>query len=110
MISKGSSWTILFVDETNLISLIFGGLIFIIFFFVYWFLLQIYLLKLQVFPKKVGCFILIIIGTYSYSNYGAHVLMALILGFLGYIFIKVNIPPIPIVLGFVMAQSLNRIK
>ena len=52
------------------------------------------------------------IGTYSYSNYGAHVLMALILGFLGYIFIKVNIPPIPIVLGFVMSpiieQNLNR--
>ena len=56
--------------------------------------------------------ILIIIGTYSYSNYGAHVLMSLILGFLGYIFIKVNIPPIPIVLGFVMSpiieQNLNR--
>ena len=36
----------------------------------------------------------------------------LILGFLGYIFIKVNIPPIPIVLGFVMSpiieQNLNR--
>ena len=64
--------------------------------------------------KRLGCFvmILIIIGTYSYSNYGAHVLMALILGFLGYIFIKVNIPPIPIVLGFVMSpiieQNLNR--
>lgn len=56
--------------------------------------------------------ILIIIGTYSYSNYGAHVIMSLILGFMGYIFLKVNIPAIPIVLGFVMSpiieQNLNR--
>jgi len=56
--------------------------------------------------------ILIIIGTYSYSNYGAHVIMSLILGFIGYIFLKVNIPAIPIVLGFVMGpiieQNLNR--
>ena len=56
--------------------------------------------------------ILIIIGTYSYSNYGAHVIMSLILGFVGYIFLKVNIPAIPIVLGFVMGpiieQNLNR--
>ena len=56
--------------------------------------------------------VLIIIGTYSYSNYGAHVIMSLILGFMGYIFIKVNIPAIPIVLGFVMSpiieENLNR--
>lgn len=56
--------------------------------------------------------VLIIIGTYSYSNYGAHVIMSLILGFMAYIFIKVNIPAIPIVLGFVMSpiieENLNR--
>ena len=38
--------------------------------------------------------------------------MSLILGFMAYIFIKVNIPAIPIVLGFVMSpiieENLNR--
>ena len=55
--------------------------------------------------------ILIIMNIFI-RNYGAHVIMSLILGFIGYIFLKVNIPAIPIVLGFVMGpiieQNLNR--
>ena len=117
MISKGVvPGPFLFVDETNLISLIFGGLIFTNIFLlcIGFFATNLFAKVTSISKKRLGCFvmILIIIGTYSYSNYGAHVLMALILGFLGYIFIKVNIPPIPIVLGFVMSpiieQNLNR--
>ena len=109
-------WNIELVDEKNLISLIFGGLIFTNIFLlcIGFFATNLFAKVTSISKKRLGCFvmILIIIGTYSYSNYGAHVLMALILGFLGYIFIKVNIPPIPIVLGFVMSpiieQNLNR--
>lgn len=55
---------------------------------------------------------LLIIGTYSYQNYSAHVVMALILGAMAYWFEKIRIPVIPIVLAFVMAPiieaNLNR--
>tara|TARA_B100000963_G_scaffold358576_1_gene383547 strand:+ start:1538 stop:3016 length:1479 start_codon:yes stop_codon:yes gene_type:complete len=117
MISKGVvPGPFLFVDEKNLISLIFGGLIFTNLFLlcIGFFATNLFAKVTSISKKRLGCFvmILIIIGTYSYSNYGAHVLMALILGFLGYVFMKVNIPPIPIVLGFVMSpiieQNLNR--
>ena len=117
MISKGVvPGPFLFVDEKNLISLIFGGLIVtnIFLFSVGFFATNLFSKVTSISKKKLGCFvmILIIIGTYSYSNYGAHVIMSLILGFIGYIFLKVNIPAIPIVLGFVMGpiieQNLNR--
>ncbi|MFD2031901.1 tripartite tricarboxylate transporter permease [Ancylobacter dichloromethanicus] len=55
---------------------------------------------------------LLIIGTYSYQNYSAHVVMALLLGALAYWFEKIRIPVIPIVLAFVMEPiieaNLNR--
>ncbi len=117
MISKGVvPGPFLFVDEKDLISLIFGGLIvtnlFLLFFG--FFATNLFSKVTSISKKRLGCFVmvLIIIGTYSYSNYGAHVIMSLILGFIAYIFIKVNIPAIPIVLGFVMSpiieENLNR--
>jgi putative tricarboxylic transport membrane protein len=117
MISKGVvPGPFLFVDEKDLISLIFGGLIFTnIFLLIIGFSATNLFAKVtKISKKKLGCFVLllIIIGTYSYSNYSAHVVMSLILGCLGYIFLKINIPSIPIVLGFVMGpiieQNLNR--
>ncbi len=51
--------------------------------------------------------ILIIIGTYAYQNYGAHVAMALIIGAVAYYFERLNIPPVPIVLAFVMGPIIE---
>ena len=51
--------------------------------------------------------ILIMIGTYAYQNYGAHVAMALILGAIAYYFERLNIPPVPIVLAFVMGPIIE---
>jgi len=55
---------------------------------------------------------LLVIGTYSYQNYSAHVVMALILGAMAFWFEKIRIPVIPIVLAFVMTpiieSNLNR--
>jgi putative tricarboxylic transport membrane protein len=56
-------------------------------------------------PRRVlGPFVLImiIIGTYAYKNYTPHVMMVLILGAVAYYFEKIDIPPVPIMLAFVM--------
>ncbi len=56
-------------------------------------------------PRRVlGPFVLlmIIIGTYAFKNYAPHVVMVLILGAIGYYFEKIDIPPVPIMLAFVM--------
>jgi putative tricarboxylic transport membrane protein len=51
--------------------------------------------------------ILIVIGTYAYANYGAHVVMALLIGAVAYYFDKLSIPPVPIVLAFVMGPIIE---
>jgi putative tricarboxylic transport membrane protein len=55
---------------------------------------------------------LLIIGTYSYQNYAAHVVMALALGAVAFWLEKIRVPVIPIVLAFVMGpiieSNLNR--
>lgn len=51
--------------------------------------------------------ILIMIGTYAYQNYGAHVAMALIIGAIAYYFERLEIPPVPIVLAFVMGPIIE---
>ncbi|TKT69208.1 C4-dicarboxylate ABC transporter permease [Aquamicrobium sp. LC103] len=56
--------------------------------------------------------ITLIIGTYSYQNYSAHVVMALVIGAGAYWLEKLRVPLIPIVLAFVMGPiveaNLNR--
>ncbi len=55
---------------------------------------------------------ILLIGTYSYQNYSAHVVMVLALGAAAFWLEKVRIPVIPIVLAFVMGPiieaNLNR--
>ena len=59
-------------------------------------------------PRRIlGPFvlILIVVGSFVYANYTAHVVMVLILGALAYYFEKINIPVVPIVLAFIMGRS-----
>jgi putative tricarboxylic transport membrane protein len=61
-------------------------------------------------PRRIiGPFvmILIVIGTYAYANYGAHVVMALVIGAVAYYFDKLSIPAVPIVLAFVMGPIIE---
>ncbi|MEX2449556.1 MAG: tripartite tricarboxylate transporter permease [Rhodospirillales bacterium] len=56
-------------------------------------------------PRRIiGPFvmIMILIGTYAYANYWAHVVMVLIMAAMAYYFEKLDIPTVPIVLAFVM--------
>jgi len=56
-------------------------------------------------PRRVlGPFvmIMILIGTFAYSNYWAHVVMVLVMAVMAYYFEKIDIPTVPIVLAFVM--------
>lgn len=64
--------------------------------------------------RVLGPFVLVLImlGAYAYANYSAHVVMVLVLGAAAYLFEKVNIPVVPIVLAFIMGpiieENLNR--
>lgn len=64
--------------------------------------------------RLLGPFVLLLIvmGSYAYANYTAHVVMVLVLGAIAYLFEKINIPVVPIVLAFIMGpiieQNLNR--
>lgn len=107
LISKGvAPGPLLFRNEPELIATIFAGLLFI----------NVWLLGIGfVFtrgfafvsriPRRVlGPFVLLLImlGTYAYANYAAHVIMVLILSVVAYWFQKIDIPVVPIVLAFVM--------
>jgi putative tricarboxylic transport membrane protein len=107
LISKGIvPGPLLFQKEPLLITTIFVGLIFINF----W-LLVLGLIYTRGFAyvsnisrRMLGpfVFVLIIVGTYAYANYTAHVVMVLILSVVAYWFVKLDIPVVPVVLAFVM--------
>jgi putative tricarboxylic transport membrane protein len=56
--------------------------------------------------------LLIVVGSYAYANYTAHVVMVLVLSAVAYLFEKIDIPVVPIVLAFIMGSiieaNLNR--
>ena len=56
--------------------------------------------------------LLIVVGSYAYANYTAHIVMVLVLAAGAYLFEKMNIPVVPIVLAFIMGPiieiNLNR--
>lgn len=67
--------------------------------------------KVAYVPRRIlGPFVMlmIVIGTYAYSNYAAHVVMVLIIGGLAYYFEKLEIPSVPIMLAFVMGPIIER--
>ncbi|MEL0106568.1 MAG: tripartite tricarboxylate transporter permease [Rhodospirillaceae bacterium] len=97
---------LLFKESTSLVLAIFIGLIVCNFM-----LLFVGLVGMRVWgpiakvPRRIlGPFvmIMILIGTYAYSNYWAHVVMVLIMSAMAYYFEKIDIPTVPIVLAFVM--------
>ena len=61
-------------------------------------------------PRRIlGPFVMlmIIIGTYAYKNYAPHVVMVLILGGAAYFLEKIEIPPVPIMLAYVMGPIIE---
>lgn len=66
-------------------------------------------------PRRIlGPFVLllIILGTYAYANYTAHIGMVLVMAAIAYLFDKMDVPVVPVVLAFVMGpiieSNLNR--
>lgn len=117
LISKGvAPGPLLFSQGGTLVMSVFIGLIVSAFV-----LLLVGLVGIRVFvlvakvPRHIlAPFVLIIllIGTYAYQNYAAHLVMVLVLGGAAYWMEKVGIPVIPVVLAFVMGPiieaNLNR--
>ena len=107
LVSKGIvPGPLLFKEDTSLVLAIFIGLIVCNFM-----LLAAGLAGMRIWgpvaqvPRRIlGPFvmIMIIIGTYAYANYWAHVVMVLVMGVMAYYFEKIDIPTVPIVLAFVM--------
>jgi putative tricarboxylic transport membrane protein len=61
-------------------------------------------------PQRIiGPFVLVLIlvGSYAYANYTAHVVMVVVLSALAYHLEKVNIPVVPIVLAFIMGPIIE---
>ncbi len=112
LISKGIvPGPLLFGAEPELITTIFVGLIFI----------NIWLLILgliytrgfayisNVARRILGpfVFILILLGTYAYANYTAHVVMVIVFSLVAYWMVKIDIPVVPVVLAFVMGPIIE---
>ena len=112
LISKGIvPGPLLFGQEPLLITTVFVGLIFINF----W-LLLLGLIYTRAFAyisniarRILGplVIILILLGTYAYANYTAHVMMVIVLSMLAYWLVKVDIPVVPVVLAFVMGPIIE---
>ena len=112
LISKGvAPGPLLFANQPVLIATIFFGLIFINF----W-LLLLGLIFTRGFafvayvPRRIlGPFVMlmIMVGTYAYANYLAHVAMVLVLSLVAYWFAKLEIPAVPVVLAFVMGPIIE---
>ena len=113
LISKGVvPGPLLFRNEPVLIATIFAGLLFI-----NMWLLGVGLVFTRGFafvskiPRRIlGPFVLLLImlGTYAYANYSAHVIMVLILSVVAYWFQKIDIPVVPVVLAFVMGPIIEQ--
>lgn len=112
LISKGIvPGPLLFRNEPQLITTIFVGLIFIN---IWLLILGLIYTKGFAYVSNVSrrilgpfVFVLIILGTYAYANYGAHVVMVLVLAMIAYWFTKIDIPVVPVVLAYVMGPIIE---
>lgn len=112
LISKGVvPGPLLFQESGDLVMAIFIGLIVCnIMMLVLGLLGSIHVAKIVKVPRRImGPFVmlLVIIGSYAYANYPAHVLMALALAAGGYLFDRLRIPTVPVVLAFVMGPIIE---
>ncbi|MDP1535614.1 MAG: tripartite tricarboxylate transporter permease [Burkholderiales bacterium] len=59
--------------------------------------------------RMLGPFVLllIVVGAYAYANYTTHVVMVLVLSVVAYLFEKIDIPVVPIVLAFIMGPIIE---
>jgi putative tricarboxylic transport membrane protein len=59
--------------------------------------------------RMLGPFVLMLIvaGAYAYENYTTHIIMVLVLAAIAYLFEKISIPAVPIVLAFIMGPIIE---
>jgi putative tricarboxylic transport membrane protein len=112
LISKGvSPGPLLFRDHSIFVMTVFVGLLLINILLLLVGLLgtRVFALVSRVSQRIVGPFVLllIVVGSYAYANYTAHVVMVLVLAALAYHFEKVEIPAVPIVLAFIMGPIIE---
>ncbi len=117
LISKGVvPGPMLFQHQTDFVMTVFIGLLLINVFLLIVGLLgtSTFSLVSRVPPRLLGPFVLLLIiaGAYAYANYTTHIVMVLILAAIAYLFEKINIPAVPVVLAFIMGpiieSNLNR--
>jgi putative tricarboxylic transport membrane protein len=117
LISKGVvPGPLLFRDQGTFVMTVFVGLLAINVFLLIVGLLgtRAFSLVAKVPLRILGPFVLllIVVGSYAYANYTAHVVMVLVLSAVAYLFEKIDIPVVPIVLAFIMGSiieaNLNR--
>ncbi len=117
LISKGVvPGPIMFREQGDFVMTVFVGLLAINVFLLITGLLgtRTFSLVARVPLRILGPFVLILIiaGSYAYANYTTHIAMVLVLSAIAYLFEKINIPVVPIVLAFIMGpiieQNLNR--
>jgi putative tricarboxylic transport membrane protein len=117
LISKGVvPGPLLFRDHGTFVMTVFIGLLAINFFLLIVGLVgtRAFSLVAKVPLRVLGPFVLllIVVGSYAYANYTAHVVMVLVLSAVAYLFEKMDIPVVPIVLAFIMGPiievNLNR--
>ncbi|MGI9423989.1 MAG: tripartite tricarboxylate transporter permease [Hyphomicrobiaceae bacterium] len=113
LISKGVvPGPLLFKEAPDLIATVFTGLIMINLglLLVGFFGTSVFAAIARVPRRLMGPFVLllIVLGAYAFNNYLAHVLMVLAIGAIAYIFQKIEIPVVPIVLAFVMGPIIEQ--
>jgi putative tricarboxylic transport membrane protein len=112
LISKGVvPGPIMFREETDFVMTVFIGLLVINLL-----LLVVGLVGTRTFSlvskvplRLLGPFVLLLIvaGAYSYENYTTHIVIVLVLGAIAYLFEKINIPSVPVVLAFIMGPIIE---
>ena len=112
LISKGVvPGPLLFRDEGTFVMTVFVGLLLINVLLLIEGLIgtRTFSLVSKVPQRIIGPFVLVLIlvGSYAYANYTAHVVMVVVLSALAYHLEKVNIPVVPIVLAFIMGPIIE---
>jgi putative tricarboxylic transport membrane protein len=102
---------LLFRDHSDFVMKVFVGLLLINLLLLIVGILgtRMFALVSRVPQRIVGPFVLvlIVVGSYAYANYTAHVVMVLVLAAVAYIFEKLEIPTVPIVLAFIMSPIIE---
>ncbi len=112
LISKGVvPGPLMFQEQPTFIATVFVGLLFVnvMLLFVGFYGTQTFSLIARVPRRLMGPFVLLLIflGAFAFDAFIPHVIMVIIMGALAYVFQKVEIPVVPIVLAFVMGPIIE---